>query len=100
MLDLIVHTLAWMLSLCTPRPRGRHRLGAVPPLRIIPIAPPPPRFTERLDGNASRVVRPYVLDPAEHRHQRNRRQAARLATYGIDIGPKHIYGVRVPAATQ
>ena len=98
--DFIVHTLAWMLSLCTPRPRGRHRLGTLPPLRIIPVPPPPSRFTELLHGNASRLVRPYVLDPAEHRHQRNRRQAARLATYGIDIGPKHIYGVRVPAATQ
>lgn len=37
MLDLTVRTLAWMLSLCTPPPRGRHRLGTLlPPLRITP----------------------------------------------------------------
>ncbi|MFJ9901891.1 hypothetical protein ACIRVK_03110 [Streptomyces sp. NPDC101152] len=99
MLDLIVRTLAWMLTLCTPRPRGRHRLGALPPLRLAPLAPPP-RFTEFLDGNASRLVRPYVLDQAEHRRQRERRRAAGLATLGIDVGPKRIHGVRVPAATR
>ncbi|WP_409470330.1 hypothetical protein [Streptomyces sp. HC307] len=99
MLDLIVRALAWMLSICTPRPRGRHRQGALQPLRITPI-PPPPRFTEPLDGNASRLVRPYLLDTAEHRRQRERRRAARLATLGIDVGPKHIHGARVPAATR
>ncbi|WP_328342196.1 hypothetical protein [Streptomyces violaceus] len=90
MLDLIVHTLAWALSLCTPRPRGRHRLNSLPPLRIVPTSPPPPRFTERLDGNASRLVRPYVLTPTELRRQRERRRAAYLASLGIDTGPKHI----------
>jgi hypothetical protein len=99
MLDLIVRTLAWVLTLCTPRPRGRHRLGALPPPRIAPLAPPP-RFTEFLDGNASRVVRPYVLDPAEIRRQRERRRAAGLATLGIDVGPKRIHGARVPAASR
>jgi hypothetical protein len=100
MLDLIVRVLAWMLSICTPSPRGRHRLGATPPLRFLPTPPAPPRFTELLDGNASRLVRPYVLDSAEHRRQRERRRAARLATLGIDVGPKHIHGVRVPAAAR
>ncbi|MEV0170940.1 hypothetical protein AB0I00_07410 [Streptomyces sp. NPDC050803] len=99
MLDLIVRTLAWMLSICAPNPRGRHRLGTPPPLRFTPT-PPPPRFTELLDGNASRLVRPYVLDPTEHRRQRERRRAAYLATLGIDVGPTHIHGVRVPAATR
>jgi hypothetical protein len=96
MLDLTVRFLAWMLSVCTPHPRGRHRLGAIPPLRITPV--PPPLFTELLDGNASRLVRPYVLDPAEHRCQRERRRALYLATLGIDAGPKHIHGVPVGAA--
>ncbi|MFF4250911.1 hypothetical protein ACFY1L_06875 [Streptomyces sp. NPDC001663] len=96
MLDITVRALAWMLSLCTPSPRGRHRLGALPPLRITPVSPPP-RFTERLDGNASRLVRPYVLTPTEHHRQRERRRAACLATLGIDVGPKHIHGIRVPA---
>ncbi|MDT9701706.1 hypothetical protein [Streptomyces sp. P17] len=98
MLDLTLRLLTWMLSICTPRPRGRHRLGAEPPLRFTPS--PPPRFTELLDGNASRLVRPSVLDTDEHRRQRERRRAAYLATLGIDVGPKHIHGVRVPAATQ
>ncbi|MEV0218452.1 hypothetical protein [Streptomyces sp. NPDC050704] len=98
MLDLTVRFFAWVLSICTPRPRGRHRLGTLPPLRIIPA--PPPRFTELLDGNASRLVRPYVLDPAEYRRQRERRRAAYLATLGIDVGPSHIHGVRVPVAAR
>ncbi|MFC4464972.1 hypothetical protein ACFPH6_10525 [Streptomyces xiangluensis] len=98
MLDLTLRLLAWMLSICTPRPRGRHRLGTTPPLRYIPA--PPPRFTELLDGSASRLVRPYVLDPAEHRRQRERRRALYLATLGIDAGPTHIHGIRVPAATR
>ncbi|MGW6218847.1 hypothetical protein ACWF8U_03100 [Streptomyces olivaceus] len=98
MLDLTVRFLAWMLSICTPSPQGRHRLGGHTPLRFIP-APPPP-FTELLDGNASRLVRPYVLDPTERRHQRERRRAAHLATLGIDVGPNHIHGVRVPAVTR
>ncbi|MDQ0750472.1 hypothetical protein QF034_004703 [Streptomyces africanus] len=100
MLDSIVRTLAWMLSLCTPRPRGRHRLGTLPPLRFNPVPPPPPRFTELLDGNASRLVRPYVLAPAEHHLQRERRQAAHLANLGIDPAPRRTQGVRAPAATR
>jgi hypothetical protein len=100
MMDLIVRTLSWALSLCTPRPRGRHRLGALPPLRIIPVLPPPPRCTELLDGSASRLVRPYVLDATELRRQRERRRAAFPATLGTDVGPKRIHPVRVPAASR
>ncbi|WP_328494255.1 hypothetical protein OHS59_17060 [Streptomyces sp. NBC_00414] len=74
MLDLTLRMLAWMLRICTPRPRGRHRLGALPPLRFIPV--PPPRF-------------------ADHRLQRGRRRAVYLATLGIDVGPARIHGVRV-----
>lgn len=98
MLDLTVRTLAWMLSICTPRPRGRHRLGAVPTLCITHA--PPPRFTEPLDGSASHLVRPYVLDPAERRRRREPRRAAYLATLGIDFGPDRIHGVRVPVAAR
>lgn len=42
MLDLTVRALAWILTLCTPHPQGRHRLGTPPPLRFTP-APPPRR---------------------------------------------------------
>lgn len=100
MLDLIVRALAWVLSLCLPSPHGRHR--AVPAPAVTPAAPsipsPPCRFTERLDGEASRLIRPYVLTPEERRRQRERRRAACLATVGIDTGPRHIHGVRVGAA--
>ncbi|MFI1209219.1 hypothetical protein ACH4UV_16605 [Streptomyces sp. NPDC020802] len=74
MLDLTLRLLARVLSCRTPRPRGRHRLGAVPPLRFVPL--PPPRF-------------------ADGRLQRERRRAAYLATLGIDVGPARIHGVRV-----
>ncbi|MET7927466.1 hypothetical protein ABZT43_26400 [Streptomyces sp. NPDC005349] len=83
MLDLSVRFLAWVLWLCTPPPRGRHRLG----IRTSPLAPPPPRHTERLDGAASALVRPYVLTPGERHRQRGRRRALYLATFGIDVGP-------------
>ena len=99
MLDLIVRTITWVLSLCTPRPRGRHRLRVLPPLRTTP-ALPPPRFTELLDGNASHLVRPYVLNAAECHHRRECRRAAYRATFGIHVDPEHMHGVRVPAATR
>lgn len=86
MLDLTVRALAWILTLCTPRPKGRHRLGTIPPLRFTPT--PPPRFT------------PPTPDETERRLQRERRRAASLATLGIDIGPKHIHGIGIPAVTR
>ncbi|MGW0824230.1 hypothetical protein [Streptomyces sp. NPDC002845] len=97
MLDLTVRALTWVLNLCTPSPRGRHRAGTVPLPRLTP---PPPRFTERIDGGTSALVRPYVLSPdeREHRRQRARRRALYLATLGIDTGPTHIHGLRVGAA--
>ncbi|MFC8661599.1 hypothetical protein [Streptomyces sp. NPDC057199] len=76
MLDLTLRFLAWMLSICTPHPRGRHRF----------IPAPPPRFSGVLRGRA-----------AEHRRQRERRRALYLATLGIDIGPDRIHGVPVTA---
>ncbi|GAA3806800.1 hypothetical protein ACFS5L_42625 [Streptomyces phyllanthi] len=95
MLDLIVRALAWVLNTFLPTPPGRHRAGNTPPPHIVP---PPPRFTERLDGAASALVRPYVLTPHERRHQRARRRALCLAALGTDTGPSHIHGVRVGAA--
>jgi len=94
MLDLTVRFLAWVLSACLPQPRGRHRAGAVPALRITS---PPPRFTERLDGSTSPLVHPYLLAPDERRRQRERRRTLYLATLGIDTGPDHIHGIPVGA---
>ncbi|MEU3740495.1 hypothetical protein AB0E78_25960 [Streptomyces sp. NPDC032198] len=97
MSDPIVRFLGRVLALFAPRPRGRHRLEGI--ARAL-IPPPPPRFTERLDGHASPVVRPYVLTPGERRAQRERRRALYLATLGIDTGPRHIHGVPVPVAAR
>ncbi|GAA2242735.1 hypothetical protein GCM10010145_06330 [Streptomyces ruber] len=100
MLDLTVRLLAWVLNICMPSPRGRHRAAtAVPaPVPAPRILPPPCRFTERLDGEARRLIRPYVLTPDERRRQRERRRALCLATVGIGTGPRRIHGVRVGAA--
>ncbi|MEU5703303.1 hypothetical protein [Streptomyces aurantiacus] len=84
MLDLTLRLLAKVLNVCTPRPRGRHRLGALPPLRFTPV--PPPRFGSLRGG----------LVP-EHRRQRERRRAPYLATVGVDVGPDRIPGVPVTA---
>ncbi|MEV6587560.1 hypothetical protein [Streptomyces acidicola] len=95
MLDLIVRVLARVLSTLLPTPHGRHRAGNTPTPQV---APPPPRFTEGLDGTASALVRPYVLTPEERRHQRARRRALCLAALAVDTGPSRIHGVRVGAA--
>ncbi len=72
MLDRTLRALCWALRLCMPAPTGRHRqLVAVTHAPVLPGGPPP-RFTERLDGAASAIVRPYVY----------------LATVGIDVGPR------------
>jgi hypothetical protein len=64
---------------CTPSPTNHP-----PPTR--------PLFTTPLDGNASHLVRPYVLHPTEHRRQRPPHRAARLAVLAVDAGPKHLHG--------
>lgn len=93
MLDLTVRFLAWMLDICTPNPRGRHRLGAPPPLRFTPS--PAPVFTDGLGGNAPRLVRPYVLYPTDPRRQR----AVHLAT-SAGAGPKRSRGLSASAANR
>lgn len=95
MLDLTLRCLARVLSICTPRPQGRHRLGAERLRRVIPS--PPARFTEALDGSASALVRPYVLTLDERGRRRERRRALYLASLGIDTGPQCIHGIRVGA---
>ncbi|QNS09142.1 hypothetical protein [Streptomyces xanthii] len=85
MFDLTLRALAWVLRLILPAPAGRHRATTV---TAPPTPPPPYRHTERLDGAAHPLVRPYVLTPTERRRQRERRRALYLATIGIDVGPR------------
>ncbi|KAA0929119.1 hypothetical protein [Streptomyces apricus] len=56
MLDLTLRLLARVLHVCTPRPRGRHRLGALPPLRFVPL-PPPRSADDRLRRGGRRATR-------------------------------------------
>ncbi|MFF1689166.1 MULTISPECIES: hypothetical protein [unclassified Streptomyces] len=55
-----------------------------------------------MDGDASHLVRPYLLGDAEafleRRRQRERRRVLYLAPFGVDLGARRIHGVRVPAA--
>ncbi|GAA2270123.1 hypothetical protein GCM10010145_00560 [Streptomyces ruber] len=108
--DFIVLPLIWLLRLLLPS-RGRHRAApraSAPPcvrgeaIRTTPPRPPvsPPPYL--LPGEASPLVRPYLLTPAElahhkqlRRQQRHRRRALWLATYGVDVGPRRIHGVEV-----
>jgi hypothetical protein len=100
----ILQALEWV-SRTFPRPPGRHTAaffegGPAPalaatagPARQSPPSasdPLPSRVTEQyevLDGDAVRIVRPYVIAAQQRREraeQRERRRAAMLATMGID----------------
>ncbi|CAM5500059.1 hypothetical protein SVIOM74S_00270 [Streptomyces violarus] len=85
-----------MLSLCTHSPEAD---TASTPGHPADHPTAPSHFTEVLTGNVSHLAPPYVLDSTENRRRRERRRAAHLATSGIDTRPKHIHGIRVPAAT-
>ncbi|UUU31190.1 hypothetical protein JIX56_15480 [Streptomyces sp. CA-210063] len=92
MLDFTVRALAWVLSICMPNPRGRHR--AEGPSVSHPISGVTPTLlTDLIDGSASPLVRPYLLTPDERHLQRERRRALYLATLGIDTGQDHIPGI-------
>ncbi|MFC7263796.1 hypothetical protein [Streptomyces lutosisoli] len=83
--------------------RGRHR--AVP-ARLPDCDRPPSPVHPRRSVDVwpfepdTHLVRPYLLTP-EERHERrlrqHRRRALWLAVHGIDIGPRRIHGVEVPA---
>ncbi|WP_405881913.1 hypothetical protein OG762_26760 [Streptomyces sp. NBC_01136] len=95
MTDLILRLAAYARTLFSPR--GRHRAGQpLPPPqprpRPTPARHPGPYATDTpLDGRATALIRPYLLTP----EQRSRRRALWLATYGIDVGPRHIHGMEV-----
>ncbi|MFG2524146.1 hypothetical protein [Streptomyces sp. NPDC048527] len=106
MRNLILQLAFWALVLCTPLPRGRHRSRGVYPAPVPALRPPvTPQLRcaiAPLDGDASPLVRPYLLGDAEafleRRRQRERRRVLYLATFGVDLGARRIHGVRVPVA--
>lgn len=93
MTSLATRTTARLRSLFAPR--GKHRAlhpSPTPPQAASPGSCPGPYATDTpIDGRATALVRPYLLTP----EQRQRRRALRLATYGIDVGPRRIHGMEV-----
>ncbi|MFD7426181.1 hypothetical protein ACFV6Z_03810 [Streptomyces sp. NPDC059818] len=69
-----------------------------PPLRAP--AAPRPRHTYMLRGEDTALVRPYLLAherDEEMGRQRARRRVLLLAVHGVDVGPRLIHGMAVPA---
>lgn len=103
--DDVLHRIARvfepLLRLLWPA-QGCHR-----PTESCPSAPPAdvsPTLSRRPDpvlpGEDSPLVRPYVVAHErreEVRLRRARRRALWLAVHGIDIGPRLIHGIEVPA---
>ncbi|AKH83184.1 hypothetical protein AA958_14150 [Streptomyces sp. CNQ-509] len=111
MLDRIASVLDPLLRLLWPA-TGRRRylpsLRAAAPVLFpypvpappAPAAPPPDRHAPDRHAPATPRVRPYVLAHerrAEARRQRARRLELWLAVHGVDVGPRLIHGVEVPA---
>ncbi|MFB7554877.1 hypothetical protein [Streptomyces brevispora] len=101
MLDCIARIFEPLLRLLAPAP-GPHRSTEAdlypPPLRAP--AAPRPRHTCMLRGEDTALVRPYLLAherSEEMRRQRARRRALWLAVHGVDVGPRVIHGMAVPA---
>ncbi|WP_406469686.1 hypothetical protein OH738_25765 [Streptomyces hirsutus] len=85
------------------RHRNRHRAGGAArptPVPAAPVAPGrrPSPHEALLQGEDSRLVRPYLLAHERRmqaRQQRARRRTLWLAVHGIDVGPRRIHGVDV-----
>ncbi|AXE78024.1 hypothetical protein C5746_14945 [Streptomyces atratus] len=82
--------------------QGRHRpmesYPAAPPTDVCPT--PGRRPAPVLRGEDSPLVRPYLVAyerREEVRLRRARRRVLWLAVQGIDIGPRLIQGIEVPA---
>lgn len=82
--------------------QGCHRptesYPAAPPADVCPT--PDRRPAPVLRGEDSPLVRPYLIAyerREEVRLRRARRRALWLAVHGIDIGPRLIHGIEVPA---
>lgn len=93
---------AWLRRLLASRRHQPLRHPAAPtappalPLLVAPHDPPHlpaqrRKFAEPIDGDATRLVRPYIV---EH-EQSERRRAPALALDGIYVGPYWIHGVEV-----
>lgn len=87
---------------------GRHRAPATAPLvspsapagDVPTVQPRQPAPLVLLSGEDAGLIRPYVLTPEERqarRMQRRRRRTLWLAVHGLDVGPRRIHGVEVPA---
>ncbi|MFS4094030.1 hypothetical protein [Streptomyces sp. AF1A] len=85
------------------RHRNSHRAGGVARPTPVPAAPLQPNrrpspHEALLQGEDSRLVRPYLLAHerrVQARQQRARRRTLWLAVHGIDVGPRRIHGVDV-----
>jgi hypothetical protein len=97
MLDFIVRALAWMLCICMPDSRGRHRAGT-------PVPPPAPvaRTIPRPRPHPEPPTPAYTLDERVRRRAtrglRERRRALYLASLGLDTESPVCREVRVPGA--
>ncbi|AQW52134.1 hypothetical protein ACIQPP_42795 [Streptomyces violaceusniger] len=83
-----------LLRLLLPAP-GRHRNAEKVPVPTVDASMARLPRVPVLPGEDIGLVRPYLL--AHERRQRARRRALVLATYGVDIGPRRIHGVKVTA---
>lgn len=101
MLDCMARIFEPLQRLLAPAPGPHRPTGAdlaPPPLRAP--AAPRPRHTYTLRGEDTALVRPYLLAherSEEMRRQRARRRALWLAVHGVDVGPRVIHGMAVPA---
>nr|WP_237529447.1 hypothetical protein [Streptomyces sp. SID5469] len=78
--------------------RGRDRLLA--PATASPLRPRRPLDARQPIELDTPLVRPYLLTSEERRERRLRRQrwhALWPAVHGVDVGPRRIHGVEVPA---
>lgn len=121
MLDLIACLLEPLLRLLWPA-SGQHRTRTAGPApasvrRTTPTAGSPPPAGPKAAGHPASAaprepvpppdsdsrVRPYVLAHERRvreqrlQEQRARRRALWLAVHGVDVGPRLIHGVEVPA---
>jgi hypothetical protein len=105
MYDLIRYLIAAVAARLMPPPKGRHarpRVQLATCSREVAesecVVPPVPARSLLPLPHCGRVPWPQVSYPSDRaRAQRQRRTALVLATWGIDVGPRRIHGVRVGA---